>query len=103
MSSPIKTTPSSGDFVSLKTHNFKNALDKYKAQIAAFETILERTDKTIDNLLGSWAGRGRDAFRSDMHHLSRCFEDLHENMHVLKDTLISSEEAYMAADSETKV
>ena len=100
MNGPYETSTGRGDFVSLKTHNFKSTLDSYRAQVAAFETILTSADKTINNLLGSWTGRGRDAFRSDVNFLGRCFEDLHDNMRILEHTLINSEEAYMAADSD---
>ena len=91
---------SSGNVRHLDTISFTGTISAYQNHIQRFNSIVTDVDRTLDTLLGSWQGEGRNAFETDTRQIRRDLIDMTEAMECLRDLLNAAHEEYLASDRE---
>lgn len=80
---------------------FDDALSKFKTAISVFENSKKTLDSQTKKLLGSWEGKGRDAFNDAYTQLKTSLKDETENLVAIRDDLQAIKSSYADWDTES--
>ena len=87
-----------GSLRRLDTRSFTRTVADYRNHIQTYERITQNVDNALGDLLDSWRGPGREAFRTDVTQACRCLEDIHQSMCALRSTLEAAHTEYANTD-----
>ena len=80
---------------------FDDALGKFKTAISVFETSMTTLETQTKTLLGSWEGKGKDAFDDAYTQLKTAIKDETENLIAIRDDLQAIKDSYADWDTES--
>lgn len=91
------TKVSSEEF-SLDTSNFASVISKADSLADKMATLKNDLDGLKNDLMFSWAGKGRNTFEKKYRLLSQQFGDLKEDLREIAEGLKNMEQEYIQAD-----
>ncbi len=80
---------------------FDDTLEKFNEAIKVFDESLSSVDTQTKTLLGSWEGKGKNAFKSAYTKLKTAIKDETENLTAIRDDLQAIKDSYTEWDTET--
>lgn len=80
---------------------FDAALSKFKTAITVFENAMSTMNTQTQKLLGSWEGKGKDAFNDAYTQLKTAIKDETENLVAIRDDLQAIKDSYSDWDTES--
>ena len=80
---------------------FDDALSKFKTAITVFENAMSTMNTQTQKLLGSWEGKGKDAFNDAYTQLKTAIKDETENLVAIRDDLQAIKDSYSDWDTES--
>lgn len=99
MSSWGDTRVSDEEF-SLNTGNFDSVINKANALAELMGGLKDDLDGLKNELMFSWAGKGRNTFEKKYRLLSQQFGDLEEDLREVAEDLYKIEEEYIQHDTD---
>ena len=87
-----------GNVKKLDTINFNDTINAYATQIKKFEGIVSGVNKTTNNIVDRWKGKGRNAFEKDCKQVQLNLKDISDIMYNIRDALINAHAEYMKSD-----
>lgn len=90
----------SGDNFSLDTSNFDSAIKKARELAEKMGALRDEMDGAKNNLMFSWAGKGRNTFEKKYRLFSQQFADLKDDLYEIAENLLEVEEKYIQADTD---
>lgn len=93
-------TPVSNEEFSLDTSNFQTVIEKSKNLANKMGDLKNELDGLKNNLMFSWAGKGRNTFEKKYRLLSQQFGDLKDDLMEISESLLSMQEQYIQADTD---
>ncbi len=91
-----------GSVQRIDTGSFADVLSKIDSARSAFSASKDNIISATDSLLGTWTGRGKDAFADAYRILKVELEDEEENLQVIYDDLKGIKASYEEWDTNTK-
>ena len=90
-----------GSVQRIDTGSFADVLSKIDSARSAFSASKDNIISATDSLLGTWTGRGKDAFADAYRILKVELEDEEENLQVIYDDLKGIKASYEEWDTNT--
>lgn len=90
----------SADNFSLDTSNFDAVIEKARTLADKMATLRNEMDGLKNNLMFSWAGKGRNTFEKKYRLFSQQFGDLKDDLYEIAESLLEIEEKYIQADTD---
>lgn len=92
--------PVSNEEFNLDTSNFDTVIAKSKSLANKMGNLKNELDGLKNNLMFTWAGKGRNTFEKKYRLLSQQFGDLKDDLMEISESLLSMEEQYIQADTD---
>lgn len=96
----MSTKPVSNEEFSLDTSNFDAVIEKSRNLANKMGDLKNELDGLKNNLMFSWAGKGRNTFEKKYRLLSQQFGDLKDDLRQISEDLLYMEEQYIQADTD---
>ena len=80
---------------------FDDALTKFDTAIKVFDDSIAELERQTNTLLGSWEGKGKDAFNDAYKQLKTAVKDETENLIAIRDDLQAIKDSYTDWDTES--
>lgn len=90
----------SADEFSLDTSNFADVISKADSLADKMAELKNDLDNLKNNLMFTWAGKGRNTFEKKYRLLSQQFGDLKEDLREIAEGLKEMEQDYIQADTD---
>lgn len=90
----------SGEEFSLDTSNFASVISKADSLADKMGELKNDLDNLKNNLMFTWAGKGRNTFEKKYRLLSQQFGDLKEDLREIAEGLKEMEQEYIQADTD---
>lgn len=84
----------------LDTSAFAKSANATKKLTEQLDAVIEKVDNSVDELFGSWVGKGRNAFEKEYHIFERQMSDVRNGLWDLYEDIVGAEEAYIQQDLE---
>lgn len=90
----------SSEEFSLDTSNFASVISKADSLADKMGELKDDLDNLKNNLMFTWAGKGRNTFEKKYRLLSQQFGDLKEDLREIAEGLKEMEQEYIQADTD---
>lgn len=95
----VDTRVSNAEF-NLDTSSFDNIINSCKNLASTMGDLRSDLDNLKNELMFTWAGKGRDTFEKKYRLLSQQFQDLKDDLYDVSESLLKIEEQYIQADTD---
>ena len=92
--------PVSSEEFSFDTSKFDAFIEKARSLADKMGDLKNELDELKNNLMFSWAGKGRNTFEKKYRLLSQQFGDLKDDLRQISEDLLYMEEQYIQADTD---
>ncbi len=90
----------SNEEFNLDTSNFDTVIGKSKSLANKMGDLKNELDGLKNNLMFTWAGKGRNTFEKKYNLLSQQFGDLKDDLMEISESLLSMQEQYIQRDTD---
>ena len=82
----------------LDVNGITDAAIAFRSNIKKFDQCVANVEKSTNDVLGSWVGKGRNQFETQMVLMKRQLDDISEGLYDIYDALVDAETGYVEED-----